>query len=144
MDTVPYDVYSRHCPARLFFDRLAESWVLLIIGLLRKEGAPLRFNDLKRRIDGISQKVLSQKLKQLERDGLVSRELFPCVPVRVEYGLTELGLSFAATMEQLTGWAQQNVEAMAQAQHRYDAAQAAREAELARPALRFVNTLPER
>jgi len=119
-DLPAYDVYSRDCPARLFFDRLAERWVLLIIHLLR-HGGPLRFSEIKRRVNGISQKVLSQKLKQLERDGLIARTLYPEVPVRVEYHLTALGGSFADTIEQVGQWAEQNVERMLAAQTQYDA-----------------------
>lgn len=123
-DRPAYDVYSRDCPARLFFDRLAERWVLLIIHLLRQE-TPLRFSEIKRRVNGISQKVLSQKLKQLERDGLLHRQLFAEVPVRVEYSLTDLGCSFAATIDQVGQWAEQNVEQMICAQTHYDAQLAA-------------------
>ncbi len=119
-DQPAYDVYSRDCPARLFFDRLAERWVLLIIHLLRQGGA-LRFSEIKRRVNGISQKVLSQKLKQLERDGLIARTLYPEVPVRVEYRLTALGVSFAATIDQVGQWAEQHVEQMQRAQAQYAA-----------------------
>lgn len=135
-----YNVYSRHCPARLFFDRLAERWVLLIIGLLRQQ-PPLRFNEIKREVDGISQKVLSQKLKLLERDGLVAREVYPSMPVRVEYRLTELGRSYADTIEQVSLWAQQHVETLLAAQLRFDETQAAEEEERARPPLRFLPPL---
>jgi len=119
-DQPAYDVYSRNCPARLFFDRLAERWVLLIIHLLRQGGAQ-RFSEIKRRVNGISQKVLSQKLKQLERDGLIARTVYPEVPVRVEYRLTPLGGSFAETIDQVGLWAEQNVEQMQLAQAQYDA-----------------------
>lgn len=132
-----YNVYSRHCPARLFFDRLAERWVLLIIGLLRQQST-LRFNEIKREVDGISQKVLSQKLKLLERDGLVEREVYPSTPVRVEYRLTELGRSYADTIEQVALWAQQHVETLLTAQSRFDEAQAAEEEARARPSLHFL------
>lgn len=115
-----YNVYSRNCPTRVFFDRVAERWVLLIIGLLR-DGCPRRFSELKRQVEGISQKVLSQKLKLLERDGLVSRQVFATMPLTVEYQLTPLGLSFAETIERVSLWAEKNFERVRQSQQQYDA-----------------------
>ncbi|MBJ7553802.1 winged helix-turn-helix transcriptional regulator [Marinomonas spartinae] len=115
---VAYNIYSKDCPARAFFDRLADHWTLLIIGLLKKEA--FRFNQIKREVEGISQKVLSQKLKQLERDGLITRTAFPTVPVTVEYRLTDLGHSFMQTIEHLGCWAEQNIEQVKQAQKNYD------------------------
>lgn len=137
MAILAYNVYSRHCPARMFFDRLAERWTMLIIGALRQHDT-LRFNEIKREVEGISQKVLSQKLKQLERDGMVERQVYPCVPVRVEYRLTALGGSFAGIIEQVSLWSQQHVETMLTAQQAYDVqnTNASEEAEL--PPLRFV------
>ena len=119
-----YNVYSKDCPARLFFERLAERWILLIIGQLRDE-QPKRFSELKRQVQGISQKVLSQKLKQLERDGLISRKVFATMPITVEYQLTDLGIGFAQTVEQVSGWAEQNVSRVLQAHEAYDARMAA-------------------
>lgn len=113
-----YNVYSKGCPARAFLDRMADHWSLLIIDLLQKESR--RFNQLKRDIEGISQKVLSQKLKQLERDGLVSRTAFATVPVTVEYKLTDLGNSFAGTIEQVIKWAENNVHTLKDAHQQYD------------------------
>jgi DNA-binding HxlR family transcriptional regulator len=133
-EALSYNVYSRNCPARWFFERLAERWVLLIIGLLR-DGKPLRFNELKRQVDGISQKVLSQKLKQLERDGLIVRQVYATVPVTVEYQLTQLGLSFADTIEKVSQWAEANVEQMFQAQQQYDAQT---DAMTPRPSMRYL------
>ncbi|WP_100636801.1 winged helix-turn-helix transcriptional regulator [Marinomonas sp. ef1] len=113
-----YSIYAKGCPARAFFDRLADHWTLLIIRLLRKDS--FRFNQIKREIEGISQKVLSQKLKQLERDGLITRTAFATVPVTVEYELTDLGHDFAQTIELFADWAEQNVEQVKQAQKNYD------------------------
>ncbi|WP_417762789.1 winged helix-turn-helix transcriptional regulator [Shewanella sp.] len=115
-----YNVYSRNCPTRVFFDRVAERWILLIIGLLR-DGRPRRFSELKRQVEGISQKVLSQKLKWLERDGLVTRQVFATMPLTVEYQLTPLGLSFAETIERVSHWAENNFEQVCQSQQQYDA-----------------------
>ena len=114
-----YDVYSRHCPARMVLDRLADKWSLLIIGRLRS--GPVRFNSLRRDVDGISQKVLSQTLKKLERDGLIVRRAFATVPVTVEYALTHLGETLTQTVALLTQWAETHITEIAAAQAAYDA-----------------------
>lgn len=85
--------YAAQCPTRLVLDCIADKWAVLILGLLRER--PWRFNALLRQIEGLSQKVLSQTLKRLERDGLLSRTAYPTVPVTVEYALTPLGDSLA-------------------------------------------------
>ncbi|WP_216821658.1 MULTISPECIES: winged helix-turn-helix transcriptional regulator [Uliginosibacterium] len=113
-----YDVYSRHCPARLVLDRLADKWALLVIGRLR--GGTLRFNQLRREVDGVSQKVLSQTLKKLERDGLIGRSVIATVPVTVEYSLTGLGNTLAETIEHLSRWAESNMPGILAAQQSYD------------------------
>ncbi|KAF7599752.1 MAG: transcriptional regulator [Candidatus Dactylopiibacterium carminicum] len=115
----PYDVYARNCPARMVLDRLADKWALLVIGRLRE--SPLRFNQLRREVDGVSQKVLSQTLKKLERDGLVTRLALPTVPVTVEYSLSGLGDTLASTIEHLSRWAETNMDEILAAQARYDA-----------------------
>ncbi|HEV7252562.1 MAG TPA: helix-turn-helix domain-containing protein [Mesorhizobium sp.] len=115
-----YCVYSASCPTRLVLDHIADKWAALILRVL-SEG-PTRFNQLRRRIDGVSQKVLSQALKRLERDGLVSRRAFPTVPVTVEYSVTPLGQTLCAQIFALSDWAEKNVEAVLEAQARYDAA----------------------
>ena len=95
---------------------------MLIIGLLVQETK--RFNQLKREVEGISQKVLSQKLKQLERDGLVHREVQATVPVTVEYSLTALGVSFTGIIDEMKVWAEGNVMQTLEAQREYDLANA--------------------
>ncbi|MDS7596532.1 helix-turn-helix domain-containing protein [Agrobacterium tumefaciens] len=115
-----YDVYEDRCPTRLVLDRLADKWALLILDRLR--GEALRFNILRREIKGISQKVLSQTLKKLERDGLIARQAFPTVPVTVEYSLTPLGKTLTETVAALAHWAEGNIEAVMEAQKAYDAA----------------------
>jgi len=113
-----YDVYAKNCPSRLVLDRISNKWSMLILNRLR--GETVRFNQLRREIDGISQKVLSQTLKNLERDGLIHREAFPTVPVTVEYSITELGRTLSDTVHILTHWAEENFEAVVQAQQSYD------------------------
>lgn len=118
--TSAYDVYEDCCPTRLVLDRIADKWALLILD--RLQGAPVRFNHLRRDIKGLSQKVLSQTLKKLERDGIVSRTVYATVPVTVEYALTPLGRTLTETVATLAHWAERNMDAVLAAQKAYDAA----------------------
>lgn len=113
-----YNVYASACPTRMIFDRLSDKWTLLILNRLREQ--PVRFNQLLRDIDGISQKMLSQTLKNLERDGLISRQAFPTVPVTVEYSITALGKTLSTTVKVLINWAHDNGDAVLAAQSAYD------------------------
>jgi len=113
-----YDVYEDRCPTRQVLDRLADKWSLLILD--RLGARPVRFNHLRRDIKGVSQKVLSQTLKKLERDGLVTRTVFPTVPVTVEYALTPLGNTLTETVAALAHWAERNMNAVLDAQKAYD------------------------
>ncbi|WP_424812293.1 winged helix-turn-helix transcriptional regulator [Roseococcus sp. YIM B11640] len=112
--------YAATCPTRLVLDRIADKWAVLLLGLLAE--GPRRFNQLRRAIEGISQKVLSQTLKSLERDGLVTRQAFATVPVTVEYSITPLGRTLAATVDGLRLWAEAHMADVLAAQKRYDAA----------------------
>ncbi len=113
-----WNVYASACPTRLVLDRIADKWAVLLLGMLAK--GPLRFNQLKREVEGISQKMLSQSLKSLERDGLVSRKATPTVPVTVEYSITPLGETLCATVDPLRLWAEIYIEQVITAQQRYD------------------------
>jgi DNA-binding HxlR family transcriptional regulator len=115
-----YDVFNPACPTRLVLDRLADKWVVLILARLSEE--PLRFNEIRRSVGGVSQKVLSEALKRMERDGLVTRTVRTTVPVQVEYAITDLGRTLTATVGQLAHWAEENIAAVLEAQRRYDAA----------------------
>jgi DNA-binding HxlR family transcriptional regulator len=114
-----WNVYSTDCPTRLVLDRIADKWAVLVLGLLGN--GPVRFNRLRRQIEGISQKMLSQTLKSLERDGLVSRKVTPTVPVTVEYSITPLGETLSATVDGLRIWAETHIEKVLVAQRQYDA-----------------------
>jgi DNA-binding HxlR family transcriptional regulator len=114
------DPYSATCATRLVLDRVADKWTVLILGLLSK--GPMRFNQLRRQIEGLSQKMLSQTLKSLERDGLISRKAFPTVPVTVEYSITPLGQTLTSTVDALRIWAETHIGEVIDAQKRYDAA----------------------
>ncbi|MEN5172968.1 helix-turn-helix domain-containing protein [Acinetobacter higginsii] len=116
-----YDIYQQHCPARLFFEKIADKWVLLIINVLARETQ--HFNLLKKSIQGISPKVLSQKLKMLERDGFIERQVQDTAPIRVDYSLTALGLEVAEMAYQLKDWAESNIEQVIYAQQRFDSIQ---------------------
>ncbi|ENU24871.1 hypothetical protein F993_00254 [Acinetobacter proteolyticus] len=116
-----YDIYQQHCPARLFFEKIADKWVLLIINVLARETQ--HFNLLKKNIQGISPKVLSQKLKMLERDGFIERQVQNTAPIRVDYSLTTLGLEVAEMAYQLKDWAESNIEQVIYAQRRFDTIQ---------------------
>ena len=119
-----YDVYNDRCPTRMVLDRIADKWAVLILDRLQDE--PVRFNHLRRDIHGISQKVLSQTLKKMERDGLVSRTIYATVPVTVEYALTPLGRTLTETVRTLAHWAEKNMDAVLAAQQAYDEAAAPR------------------
>ena len=116
-----YNVYSQFCPARLIFEKMADKWVLLILNVLEEQ--PIHFNLLKKKIEGISPKVLSQKLKILERDGFILRQVQDSSPIRVEYRLTDLGRDVSQTALQLKGWAETHIEAVLKAQQNYDSSQ---------------------
>ena len=110
--------YSADCPTRQILDRVGDKWAVLILLLLRAE--PTRFNQLRRAIEGISQKMLSQVLKSIERDGLLRRRAIATVPVTVEYSITPLGLTLAEALDPLRDWAEQNLREVQTAQRRYD------------------------
>ena len=88
------NAYAADCPTRQILDRVGDKWAVLILLLVRDE--PMRFNALRRDIEGISQKMLSQVLKSLERDGLIRRRVIATVPVTVEYSITPLGATLPA------------------------------------------------
>jgi DNA-binding HxlR family transcriptional regulator len=108
MRTTRYNVYEAACPTRQALDRIADKWTALIVG--RLERGPQRFGELLRAIDGISQKMLTQTLRSLEADGLVSRKAFPTVPVTVEYALTPTGKTLAAPLAAVRTWAETHIE----------------------------------
>jgi DNA-binding HxlR family transcriptional regulator len=113
------NVYEENCPTRMVLDHIADKWAALILWKLTDK--PIRFNQLRRDIEGISQKVLSQTLKQLERDGLINRQAFATVPVTVEYSVTPLGHTLAEKMAGISLWAQDNIDQVLAAQAKYDA-----------------------
>jgi len=117
------NAYAADCPTRQLLDRIGDKWSALIL-LLLGDGE-LRFNELKRRIDGVSQKMLSQTLRSLERDGLVTRTVAPTVPVSVTYAITPLARELMAALRLMIDWAETRMAAVAAAQRRYDRRDAA-------------------
>lgn len=111
------DPKSGLCPIRDVLDRLGDRWSLLVIHEL--EGGTLRFTELRKRIGDVSQRMLAQTLRRLEQDGLVSREVFPSVPPRVEYTLTPLGHSLLLPLGSMIQWALDNHDAVRAARAAY-------------------------
>jgi DNA-binding HxlR family transcriptional regulator len=120
-DALQWDV-REGCEVRQILDRIADRWSLLVIALL--DDRTVRFSELRREIDGISQRMLTVTLRQLERNGLVRRTVYPVVPPRVEYALTPLGASLHATVQALVTWTEANEDASAAARAAYDAREA--------------------
>jgi DNA-binding HxlR family transcriptional regulator len=114
----PWDVYAKNCPTRLLLDRIADKWTVLLLTTLSEQ--PMRFNALKRRVEGVSQKMLSQTLRQLERDGLVTRSAEPTVPVSVTYAITPLGATLVAALQPVVDWAESRMALVAEAQAAFD------------------------
>jgi DNA-binding HxlR family transcriptional regulator len=98
--------------------RIGDKWTVLVVSLLG--AGPMRFSALRRRIDGISQKMLTTTLRSLERDGFVTRTVFPTVPPRVEYALTELGRDLLEPVGALAAWARQNQGRVDDAREKFD------------------------
>lgn len=112
------DVFSANCPTREILDLISDKWSTLIITLLHE--SPKRFSELQRRIEGISQKMLTQNLRNLERSGLVTRTVYPQVPPKVEYNLTELGETLYEPISAVQRWAETYISHVQSAQHAYD------------------------
>lgn len=117
MVTTPlYNVYDKSCPSRVVLTLISERWTALVVGVLAER--PHRFGELRRRVDGISQKMLTQTLRTLEAAGVLTRTAFPTVPVTVEYALTDLGSSLVPVLEAIRVWAEAHVDEISQARER--------------------------
>lgn len=114
---VAANVYDERCASRQALDRIGDKWTTLITGALA-EGT-LRFGELRRAIPGVSQKMLTQTLRSLERDGLVDRCQYPTIPPRVDYTLTSLGAGLEGLHAQVRAWAEANIEAIETARLQY-------------------------
>jgi DNA-binding HxlR family transcriptional regulator len=120
MPEAEWNPYSRLCPTRAMLDRIGDRWTVLVVGALAS--GPLRFGQLASRIDGVSQKMLTQTLRGLERDGLVNRTIFPQIPPRVEYELTDRGRTLQEPLRALEGWAATHMADVLRSREAYDSA----------------------
>ncbi|MFD6393026.1 winged helix-turn-helix transcriptional regulator [Nocardia sp. NPDC060259] len=127
------EAFLRDCPARQLLSVLADKWVLLVLGALRAADGPVRFNELRRRLDGITQKMLTKTLRDLERDGLVRRTVYPTVPPRVEYAITALGADLGRISHAMGAWVVDHHHEITAARAEFDAAQGIEPAPLPRP-----------
>jgi DNA-binding HxlR family transcriptional regulator len=131
-----------NCHAREMLARIGDKWSVYVIHVLGDAGT-LRFNELRSRVDGISQRMLTVTLRGMERDGLVTRRVYPEVPPRVEYALTRLGRTLRQLVRGLVVWSEAHLEQVDAARDRYDARtrRPAKAVPLARPAMpRLVRT----
>ena len=126
-----YDAFLALCPSRQLLDRISDKWVTLILAALgRGGGSPdgdcagepraMRYSELSRRLSGVSQKMLTQTLRSLERDGLLTRTVTPTVPVTVTYELTDLGLSLQNMMQGIKAWAETHMDDVLANRESYD------------------------
>lgn len=127
-----YDAFLANCPSRRLLDRISDKWVALILAALGSDGPrdpgagcaggsrSMRYSELSRRLAGVSQKMLTQTLRSLERDGLVTRTVTPTVPVTVSYQLTGLGLSLQHVMRGIKDWAEAHMDEVLANRENYD------------------------
>ena len=116
-----FNAFEASCPSRRLLDAIGDKWVSLVVVALGLRG-PLRFSQLSSQIAGVSQKMLTQTLRAMERDGLVTRTVTPSVPVRVDYELTPLGVSLLDVLRHLKEWAEEHMGEVDAARAAYDAA----------------------
>lgn len=117
----PFDVMTATCPSRTSLARIANKWTAMVVIAL--SAGRMRFRDLRGTVDGISAKVLTETLRDLERDGLVTRHVYAEVPPRVEYELTPLGHTLHAPLQALGHWAEEHITEVLAARESYDARQ---------------------
>lgn len=110
-------VYRADCPSRIILDQIADKWSMMVLEVLRE---PKRFNAIKRRLDGVTQRVLTQTLRKLERNGMVNRKVLDGRVLGVEYSLTPLGQSLQGPFSILFEWTMGNMEAIQDCRRRYD------------------------
>ncbi|MEU8334198.1 winged helix-turn-helix transcriptional regulator [Micromonospora tulbaghiae] len=122
MSKAEYDAFLAECPSRQLLDRITDKWVTLVLAALRSDGShrfgadcageprPRRYSELFRALPGVSQKMLTQTLRALERDGMITRTVEPTVPVTVTYELTDLGYSLHEMIRGLKTWAETHMD----------------------------------
>jgi DNA-binding HxlR family transcriptional regulator len=128
---VEYDAFLASCPSRQLLDRISDKWVALVLAALGADGPhpgedcvgeprSMRYSELSRRLAGVSQKMLTQTLRSLERDGLLTRTVTPTVPVTVTYELTDLGYSLHNVMRDIKTWAEAHMDEVLANREKYD------------------------
>lgn len=113
----PEVVFGADCPSRPILDQIADKWSMMVMAVLER---PTRFNELKRRLEGVTQRVLTQTLRRLERSGMIHRTVLPTSPVGVEYSLTPLGESLREPFGHLYAWTVEHSPQIQRAQQAYD------------------------
>jgi DNA-binding HxlR family transcriptional regulator len=109
--------FRSDCPSRPILDQIADKWSMMVMAVLAE---PRRFNEIKRRLDGVTQRVLTQTLRRLERNGMIERRVLPTSPVGVEYSLTPLGASLREPFAHLYDWTVVNASEIQACQREYD------------------------
>jgi DNA-binding HxlR family transcriptional regulator len=117
-ERLAYNAYVAECPSRQVLDTLSDKWVTLVLTALAE--GPRRYSELARMIAGVSQKMLTQTLRTLERDGLVTRTITPSVPVRVDYQLTGLGQTILPVVGAIKHWSETHIQEIHAARTAYD------------------------
>lgn len=110
-------VFRAYCPSRPILDQIADKWSMMVMAVLER---PTRFNELKRSLEGVTQRVLTQTLRRLERNGMIQRTVLPTSPVGVEYSLTPLGESLREPFGQLYDWTVEHSDEIQNSQRAYD------------------------
>jgi DNA-binding HxlR family transcriptional regulator len=111
--------FSSDCPSRSLFDQIADKWSMMVLAVL--DDGPHRFNAIRRRLEGVTQKALTQCLRRLERNGLVARHVISLSPVAVQYDITPLGRTLQQPFRQLYEWTQVSLPMVEEARRRFDA-----------------------
>ncbi|MGP3970949.1 winged helix-turn-helix transcriptional regulator [Streptomyces sp. 6N223] len=117
VDTETPTIFRADCPSRPILDQIADKWSMMVMALLER---PTRFNELKRGLEGVTQRVLTQTLRRLERNGMIQRKVLPTSPVGVEYSLTPLGESLREPFGRLYDWTVEHSKEIQNCQRAYD------------------------
>ncbi len=110
--------FDENCPSRSLFDNIADKWSMMVISVL--DAGPMRFNGIKRHLEGVTQKALTQCLRRLERNGLISRRIIETSPIGVEYAITALGRSLLGPFQALHGWTLDHLDEVERAREAFD------------------------
>ncbi|WP_430260475.1 winged helix-turn-helix transcriptional regulator [Neorhizobium sp. IRS_2294] len=115
--------FDENCPSRSLFDNIADKWSMMVLSVL--DAGPMRFNGIKRHLGGVTQKALTQCLRRLERNGLISRRVIETSPIGVEYTISPLGCSLLGPFQALHAWTMAHLDAVERARQAFDGRDAA-------------------